>query len=1174
VPELVIGGASADITLSLALPDGYIWEDDITGDSQNVIVISYVGGNQGEYALPTYNENEEYGWQRFIYTVELVTDDDTADGDGFLVPNAIGRVTTPVSGVVLQNYDAETAVISYTSYSYKSTLEEKVTVRPYLAAGARITATGNNEDVIAPDGLSAQMYIYNGNTITITDKRGESKTYVIALNMPWKFTVPSGEDIGYSEPRLIVNGVQTPLFASETTNSRDIAAGTAVGLTVTPQSAGLAIDSVTLKKLRSDTVYIGGDLNILGNTVYFTMPDECVAVESITFGADTRTLYTIDAQSSKYTQYDDMGAVTVTEAGASYGLTQAEAGSTLSASATPNSSSYLYEFEFVKWEAEGVALDSYIANPAVFQMPAGNVSLTAVFEKSGVEVKYGASIRGAATITPRALIGTSTEISRDTVVTDVIKSGALIHFARSNENLTVYAFEGYFDENGTEHVADADGYIEIGSEPMTVIARYRARVARRLTAAIDTESLGMGSVGVRLNGVASATDGMAVEGQSVTLTATPAPRYKFKEWKIVSAPEGFALYPGAGNEIVTFTMPAHPISVKAIFERDETQMSGENVITYMELTDNSGNQLGETWRVGQNWKIILPADTSASTLNNLAALKLTVSHSEYATVQKSGGYDDAQGDEKWSDGVVCGLALDAPAEFIVTAENGETRTYTLTVAKEAEAEPPGPEDPGNPKPNNPGVSTGNLSEDQLVALESLQRVFESCPRGEYTDAEWSQLTGIYERGQRDIEEASDYAAIQRALAEAAEDMTGVTASLASPNMTVAVTLEKFAIDGTYIVEPILVTAPRGTRASAVITNVIKDKYPGVAQPWKMTGSVEKDFYLSYVWDPTYVENPAQGGASWKGYLGEFDEGPDSGWMFCVNNSFPGVGAAAWTLRNGDVMRWQYTREGLGSDIGSDNTAWQTGASVPVANKDALTWRIAEINTNEKKADYGASYSKAILVLSKISSTQAEVDAALSAIRKGGGNTDASGDEGSLVAAPEITEDIIVKAEVAGAGAIAEIDSKDVKTAINDAANKGSTAVAIIINDSGEASSISCVIPKNSVDEIKYAGLKLIVKTDISEITFDQASLDTIGLVSGDTVTLTAATVDNAEALNTKQQDKVGDNPVVELNISVGDTAITSFGGSVTVSVPYTPSEDMAEDDYDLQIFTKFCIREF
>lgn len=49
-------------------------------------------------------------------------------------------------------------------------------------------------------------------------------------------------------------------------------------------------------------------------------------------------------------------------------------------------------------------------------------------------------------------------------------------------------------------------------------------------------------------------------------------------------------------------------------------------------------------------------------------------------------------------------------------------------------------------------------------------------------------------------------------------------------------------------------------------------------------------------------------------LSEFDGGQKSGWMYSVNGVFPQVSAGIYTLLDGDVLRWQYTRN-LGEDLG-------------------------------------------------------------------------------------------------------------------------------------------------------------------------------------------------------------------------------------------------------------------
>ena len=51
------------------------------------------------------------------------------------------------------------------------------------------------------------------------------------------------------------------------------------------------------------------------------------------------------------------------------------------------------------------------------------------------------------------------------------------------------------------------------------------------------------------------------------------------------------------------------------------------------------------------------------------------------------------------------------------------------------------------------------------------------------------------------------------------------------------------------------------------------------------------------------------------HLYEFDVGPESGWMYKVNEWFPNYGCSAYTLKNGDDIVWCYTCNGLGADVG-------------------------------------------------------------------------------------------------------------------------------------------------------------------------------------------------------------------------------------------------------------------
>ena len=69
--------------------------------------------------------------------------------------------------------------------------------------------------------------------------------------------------------------------------------------------------------------------------------------------------------------------------------------------------------------------------------------------------------------------------------------------------------------------------------------------------------------------------------------------------------------------------------------------------------------------------------------------------------------------------------------------------------------------------------------------------------------------------------------------------------------------------------------------------------------------------LEYSWTPMYNSYYIEG----INHLYEFDCGEESGWMYKVNGWFPNYGCSAYTLKDGDVIVWCYTCNGLGADVG-------------------------------------------------------------------------------------------------------------------------------------------------------------------------------------------------------------------------------------------------------------------
>ena len=75
---------------------------------------------------------------------------------------------------------------------------------------------------------------------------------------------------------------------------------------------------------------------------------------------------------------------------------------------------------------------------------------------------------------------------------------------------------------------------------------------------------------------------------------------------------------------------------------------------------------------------------------------------------------------------------------------------------------------------------------------------------------------------------------------------------------------------------------------------------------------EEKIHFEYVdasaYDSVYIEGI--------GNLYEFDCGPQSGWMYSVNGTYPGLGCSAYTLADGDVIVFSYTLD-LGADVGAE-----------------------------------------------------------------------------------------------------------------------------------------------------------------------------------------------------------------------------------------------------------------
>jgi hypothetical protein len=169
--------------------------------------------------------------------------------------------------------------------------------------------------------------------------------------------------------------------------------------------------------------------------------------------------------------------------------------------------------------------------------------------------------------------------------------------------------------------------------------------------------------------------------------------------------------------------------------------------------------------------------------------------------------------------------------------------------------------------------------------------------------------------------------------------------------------------------------------------------------------------------------------------------------------------------------------------------------------------------------------------------------------------------GSVVA----TETVTTEAKTDNGKATATVEAATVTEAVTkakeaveaakaDGAANAKAEVKIVAKAGSAAETVKSAevdIPAEAIKAVAAAqDLILTIESDISTVTLDTATLTAIA---------ETAKADDA----VKIAAEIGDNSVIELNISVGNTAITALGGTATVSVPYTPDAELAPTDYDL-----------
>ncbi|WP_235736283.1 DUF4430 domain-containing protein [Nocardioides alcanivorans] len=213
-----------------------------------------------------------------------------------------------------------------------------------------------------------------------------------------------------------------------------------------------------------------------------------------------------------------------------------------------------------------------------------------------------------------------------------------------------------------------------------------------------------------------------------------------------------------------------------------------------------------------------------------------------------------------------------------------------------------------------------------------------------------------------------------------------SADEAPGDIHVYVTFEGYNLGQGHYIEPVKLTVPAGETAAQVTEAVLDEAGHDYADPgdatgggWYLskvagfdTGTVNVPSYITDQPDFTLTEENGDG------YLGEFDYSVMSGWMYTVDNVMAPVGAGAYELDDGDVIRWQFTMHGYGCDTGAVDGCWGGDPYFTMADKSELIRTLADPDPATATDDeIEAGLDVAIDPLA----TNAQVDAAIAALNE-------------------------------------------------------------------------------------------------------------------------------------------------------------------------------------------------
>lgn len=433
---------------------------------------------------------------------------------------------------------------------------------------------------------------------------------------------------------------------------------------------------------------------------------------------------TADTDNDKINSYEYAKGTVVFENNSNEEIKGANKGEMVKATANPTTSVEAFAYKFTGWEASGLSLnkEQQTANPLEFEMPDKDVSLKANFEKTGTEVTVTSndySLGNVYVSYERALPdGTKgfngIEKEEGKAYTECFRTDARLQFKVADDPNMAYRptqWEIKVDgqvlgddaitwteqksvwstsENAWQPYICKIPTISVRGSKIEVVAKFEPRPFKKVTVSSSDPNMGTATVGT-----ANATTSQEFVGDTVTITATPTSDiYALQEWKVISPMQNdstadadkITITPTDKNT-ATFTMINQPVEIQAVFYKEKKSSEKELKEVYLLDADDKEKVIGvAALSGGTEWTITLPDTLTKEEANAYlsgqgAYLKLVAS--DDALIGQQGAYQEkgTEGEKKWSKGeVYCfNMTLNKPTTFTVTAEDGSTQDYTITI---------------------------------------------------------------------------------------------------------------------------------------------------------------------------------------------------------------------------------------------------------------------------------------------------------------------------------------------------------------------------------------------------------------------------------------------------------------------------------------------------------------